>query len=156
MIQRLKLKQNLDVLEMISRVKDYYQDFYLTINKERIYINNLRLIEKLLKYQEVYGVYTTELKGIMVIYREKGFRPHVKFLTEKRDYTFDLLKHLNWNFSEELFAKVKVANPLSKILQMKGFIFKGNRGEEILLIKPKREIKKDGYHSNQTKRPDTR
>jgi hypothetical protein len=64
MIQRLKERNALDIYEFINRVKDIYQDFYVTIDKQRKFLNNIDIIGKLLKYQEIYGLYTDKLQGI--------------------------------------------------------------------------------------------
>ena len=142
MIIKLKQKNLYDIYEFVSRVKDTYEDFYITTNKQRVFLKDLKLIEKILKYQEVIGLEESgEIKGLLIIYREKTFRPYVRILAEKNDYIYDLMKYLNWNFNCELFIKCKKANPVSKIAQKFFFNFIGDRGSEILLVKHKREIK---------------
>jgi hypothetical protein len=151
MIRRLQLKDKISFYEFVNRCNDCYFDFYVTIEKERKFPKeNLKLIEKLLKYQETYAVEEKEIKGILLIYRSKGFRLYIKILVEKIDFAYDLLKYLNWNFSQyELYAKFKKENPITRIAQLKnklgfpkyGFGFYKSRGQEVLLIHKKQEKK---------------
>lgn len=136
MITRINYKKSIDVYETINRIKDVYQDFYVTINKARVFLNNWHIIKKILNTQEVYALSTEDIKGLLILYREKGFRPYVKILAEDSDSQRDLIKFLIWNFSnEDLFIKLKKNNPLSRIIQRYGFIFQGDRGQEILLFR---------------------
>jgi len=141
MIQRLGLKNLQDLNCLIQDIKDNYQDFYITKDRERTFLKDLNLISKLLKTQEIYGIFDGELKAIMMIYKEKGFRPYLKFLSNKTKYTYHLLKYLSWNNNDEIFLKVKKSNPLANISLRFGFRFIGNRGNEILLIRNKKEKK---------------
>ena len=142
MIKKLNYKNTLDVYEFILRVKDNYEDFYITSNKQRVFLRKLSLIEKTLKYQTIIALEEAgEIKALLMIIKEKGYRTYVKILAEKRDYVYDLLKYLNWNYNEELFIKAKKQNPIVQISQKFFFNFIGDRGQEILLVKNKREIK---------------
>lgn len=137
MVQRLKVKHTLDIYDFLSRINDQYKDFYITKEKERHFLkNNLYLIEKVLKYQECYGLFNDNLKGILFIVRDKGYRPYVKLLAENSKYTIDLLKYLKWNFLEtNLYFKLKKDNPLSRFIFKTGFIKIGDRGREVLFFK---------------------
>jgi hypothetical protein len=116
------------------------------------------LIKKILKYQEVYGLFQGSLKGILMIYRDKGFRPYVKLLVENSKFTIDLLKFLKWNFSEaDLYFKLKRDNPLTEQIKKTGFTMIGDRGKELLFFK--KGIKtlykltpKDNYLEDEEKR----
>ena len=142
MIRPLNLKDKISVYEFVIRTKDVYSDFYITLNKQRTFLTDLKLIEKLLKYQDVVALEESgEIKALLLIYKEKGFRPYIKILAEKTDYVYDLMKYINWNYNCELFIKAKKVNPISKISQKFFFNFIGDRGSEILLAKHKREIK---------------
>jgi len=102
----------------------------------------MKLIEKLMKRQEFYGVFNKQLEGLFLIYHEKGYRTYLKFLCSNIKYSKDLLKYIKWNFAaQELFIKFKKNNPLARLFQDNGFRFRGDRGEEILLMKPKYENK---------------
>jgi len=137
MIERLALKNKLDVYEFLSRTNDKFEDFYLTENRERKFLKgNWSLIEKVLGKQECYGLYYGEMKGILIIFREKGFRPYIKILAENTKYNIDLLKYLKWNFMEiDLYAKFKKENQLSTQVLRTGFIKIGDRGRELLFCK---------------------
>jgi hypothetical protein len=137
MIEKLKQKNLEDLIEFFDRVNDIYSDFYITKEKNRLFFkNNWELIEKTLKYQEVYGIYNSELKGLLIIIRDKGYRPYVKLLSENSKYTIDLLKFLKWNFIEvDLYFKLKKGNPLSEQIKRTGFTMVGDRGKELLFFK---------------------
>lgn len=137
MIEKLKIKNKIDIYEFLSRVNDRFEDFYLTENKERKFLkNNWLLIEKVLLKQEVYGLFSNGLKAIMIIVREKGFRPYVKLLAENSKYTIDFLKFLKWTyFEKDLYMKLKKENPLSETIKKTGFVMVGDRGRELLFFK---------------------
>lgn len=141
MIRKLNHNDKISTYEFILRVKDIYEDFYFTQNKQRVFLRTLPQIEKLLNHQEVYAMDDGEFHALLVILKEKGFRTYVKILAEKSDYVYDLMKFLNWNYNTELFIKAKKLNPIIKISQKFFFNFIGDRGSEILLVKHKREIK---------------
>ena len=150
MIHRLKLKDAISFYEFILRCKDVYEDFYVTSNKERKFFTDLKLIKKILKYQEVYAVEEKEIKALLLIYREKNYRPYVKILAEKIDCVYDLLKYVEWNINKEIFIKIKKINPIAKILQRKrNWQFVGDRGQEVLYVKKVRleQEKKDDYNN---------
>jgi hypothetical protein len=141
MIRRINYKSTIDVFEFINRVKDKYEDMYITENKERIFLNKLKVIDKILKTQEVYVLEEKEIKGILLIYQSKGFRPYIKLLAESNKYYYDFMIFLRFNFMDkDLFAKLKNNNPLVWILQKKGFINIGLRGKEVLLHKKAEKI----------------
>jgi hypothetical protein len=151
MIIPLRARHTVDVFEFFNRITDKYFDGYITSDKKRIFLRkNWDLIEKIIKKQEVYGLFNSELKAILIILKDKGFRPYIKILAEDTEYASQLLKFLLWNFSEiELFCKLKKQNPLIEIYKRHGFLSIGDRGSELLLckkaIKTIREIQsKDG------------
>lgn len=156
MLKRLNHKNKIDILEFLSRVSDNYQDFYITIDKNRIFIKDCKILDKIIKKQEIYGIDEGEIKGLLILYREKGFRPYVKILANEYKYQNHLIKYLVWTFSnQDLYAKFKKFNPLTKMLQRHGFIFQGDRGDEVLLYRKaeKRIFKigdkdKDEYDNN--------
>jgi hypothetical protein len=136
-IQKLKIQNKIDIYDFLFRINDRYEDFYLTKNKERKFLkNNWSLIENILEKQEVYGLDSNGLKAIMIIVRDKGFRPYVKLLAENSKYTIDMLKFLKWNYFEvDLYFKLKKENPLSEQIKKTGFIKIGDRGKELLFFK---------------------
>jgi len=158
MVIRLKIRNKIDVYEFLSRVNDYFEDFYITKEKERHFLkNNLLLIEKILQHQECYGIFNNGLKAILIVVRDKGYRPYIKLLAENSKYTIDLLKFLKWTyFEKDLYAKFKKENPLSTMIIKTGFSKVGDRGRELLFFKkgmkqlypmtPKDEYLKDEEH----------
>lgn len=150
MIYKVNYKRKIDIYEAVSRIKDYYKDFYITKNKERMFLTNLNFIEKILDTQDVYVLNDKEIKGVLLIYKEKGFRPYVKILADNQDSARNLFKFLIWNYlDKELFLKVKKDNPIIKIAQKYGFIFSGDRGQEILLFrKAEKRINKGDKNAN--------
>ena len=166
MITHLHYKKNLiDVYGFILSCKDEYEDFYVTVGKERKFITELNLIKKVLKYQQVFGIFDNGLKALLIIYKEKGFRSYVKILTDRYNYIYDLLNYLDWNFYRpELYLKIKKTNKIGKSLSYfdkkkqktvyrYGWNFFGSRGEEILYVrKPiirKKEIYNDSDRTNE-------
>jgi hypothetical protein len=159
MIQKLKLHDKTDVYEFLLRVTDRYEDFFITKEKERHFLkNNWILIEKTLKYQECYGLFDNGLKVVMIIIKDKGFRPYVKLLAENFKYTIDMLKFLRWTyFEKDLYFKLKKDNPLSTMIIKTGFIKIGDRGRELLFFKKGLKqlypiTPKDEYLSNEEHR----
>jgi hypothetical protein len=137
MIEKLTIKNTLDIINFLLELNDRYEDFYLTIDKERKFLkNNWSLIKKILKYQECYGYFDDGLKGLLIVYRSKGFRPYLKILTVDYTATNSLMKFFVWNRNDiEIFCKLKIDNPIVNAIKKFGFFIKGNRGKEVLLIK---------------------
>jgi hypothetical protein len=161
MIKKLTTKNSIDVLNFVNTFNDFYTDFFVTINKERIFLrNNLNLIKKILKYQELYAIINHgDAIALMIIYKEKGFRPYAKFLC-RTENNKDLIKYLKWNFPGEIFIKIKeknsllkelantvIINKIPKYIPKEGFSIIGLRGKEIL-IKKNRQINKEIKHVN--------
>jgi len=136
MIERLTKKNFIDVYEFVQRVKDRFQDFYITRENQRIFLTDFKTISKLLEKQEVYSIYDKGVKGLMIVYKEKGYRPYIKLLTENCQAESALIKYLMMNFSEQdLYIKIKKENPLAKYIKYFGFIQTGDRGLEVLLFR---------------------
>jgi len=164
MIQRLNKKNLIDIYDFCLRCQDKDEDWYITENKNRIMINNLKLIKKILKYQQVFGIYDNGLKAVFIIYREKNFRTYVKVLTDRFSYLYDAFRYIDWNhFKSELYLKIKKTNKINRVITYfdkskhktiyrYGWSFLGDRGEEVLYVrKPiirKKEIFNDSIRTN--------
>ena len=137
MIKRLNYKNYIDLFDFLSNTNDRFEDFYVTLDKERKFLkNNWSLIKKVLHKHECYGLIDKGMNGILMIVRDKGYRPYVKLLTKSSKYNIDLLKFLKWNFLEvDLYFKLKKENPLAEQIKKTGFIKIGDRGREILFFK---------------------
>jgi hypothetical protein len=137
MIIKLEEKNIIDIIDFLSEFEDKHEDFYFTLDKERKFLkNNWGLVKKVLKQQECYGYFSNGLKGLLIIYRSKGFRPYLKILTTDYNVTNNLMKFFVWNKNElDIFCKLKINNPISNSIKKFGFFIKGNRGKEVLLFK---------------------
>jgi hypothetical protein len=138
MIKKINYKKLLDVLDFTLNNEDKFEDFYVTSERKRIFIKDLKIIDKILRYQEVYGFYDKSLIGIILIYREKTFRPYIKILAKDEKTSIELIRFLVTTAGHlDLFFKLKKINPISRIAQRYGFEFMGNRGQELLLVRKK-------------------
>jgi hypothetical protein len=145
MIERLTKRNIIDVYEFVQRIKDRFQDFYVTQSNQRLFLTDLNLIRKIIERQEVFGLYEKGFKGLLIVYKEKGFRPYIKILSENRKSESSLLRYLMLNYSEQdLYIKLKQENPLARFLQyinphtkktQYGFMQVGPRGQEVLLFR---------------------
>lgn len=143
MIRKLTKKDDINILEFVNRFNDFYQDFYITISKERIFLrNNLKLIQKLLKKQEFYAIEEKEIKGLLLVFKEKGYRPYIKILC-RTENNKDLIKYLKWNcLTTDLFIKVKERNTiinelLNKVQTNNGIKYFGKEGVSIIGLRGK-------------------
>ncbi len=78
------------------------------------------------------------MKMVIVIvtgFSDKNPRKYIKLLVKSEKAASDLLTLLAWNLNVDLWAKLKVRNPLVKILQENGFNYFANRGKEVLLVR---------------------
>ena len=159
LITRATYKNSIDILEFINRVKDNFQDMYITENNARLFLTDLQLIKKILKTQEVfYYENSGEIKGLLIILKEKKFRTYLKILTTDYNATNALMKFFVWNRNEiDIFCKLKATNPIANVIRKFGFFVKGNRGKELLLEKKgfktlNKIIPKDEYLTDETNR----
>lgn len=136
-------KDKKEIYEIINSIPDYYKDFYITKDNLRLFIkDNIDIFFNCLK------------KGDKIIFGSEGIifltgfsddynRIYLKILSNSEEDTFKLMQMLDWNCNYDLFAKIKKDSPIRIILIKKGFLFKGSRGREILLFRPKREKNND-------------
>jgi hypothetical protein len=137
MIERLKAKKSLiDVYEIIKN--DKFFDFYITENNERKFLNNRKIIKKVLDKEEMYGLYDNSLKGILMINREKGYRTYIKIMGDNEHTIGQLFNFLSMNFqNEDIFLKIKQNNHIVNISKRFGFGLIAYRGKEVLLLRNK-------------------
>jgi len=150
--QGLSKKEKLAIQFLLSEIPDVYSEFYLTRNRLRIFIKeNLALLfENLKKGDKI--IYEKD-RGIAIItgFAEKTIeifdtktnetkivpsRKHIKILAKDAVSVERILKFAGWHFKEDLFCKMKRANPSLQIFLNNGYQFAGGRGKEILLRKP--------------------
>jgi hypothetical protein len=137
MISEFTNKDYFDVLEIIESFKD--EDFYFTFNNQRIYINNLDSLKKLIKESNnIYYENSSIGRGIILLWKSFGGekqRNYIKILCDNNNTARRLLTHLIWNFSKPLYIKIQKNSKFMPVLKEKGFHFVGGRGTQILLEK---------------------
>lgn len=137
-----------EIENVLSEIPDLYGDFYSTQNNIRISLrDNSDILLKYLRKGSQFVYEQGNDKGIALVLKEKGFRTYVKILTRDEKLANNLLKLITWHTYSDLYAKIHKNNPLIKVFNRNGYIFKGDRGSEILLYKkyiprPKKEYKK--------------
>ena len=147
MISKLNYTNAIDVYETLTRINDKFEDFYITKDKTRIFLKDLKLITKLLNTQNFYALSEKEINGLLLIFQEKGYRTYIHLLANTESSYIKLMKFMVWNYGKiDLYCKVKRNNPLSKLLFKYDFIFLGNRGNENLLLRKKEIIKVESKH----------
>jgi len=154
MVERIKSsKLALEIL--FGNIKDNFQDFYITVDKERVLLNNLIALKKYAKMMKRGEVCFREgSKGFLITYgiHDKSPRKYIKILFDDVNIAKKLLRSFLYEYgNKEFFIKVKRTNPLGRIAQSLGFIFLGGRGTEILLM---RKAEKIFRYSNRDKDED--
>ncbi len=129
-----KEKENIN--SILQELTDTYSDFYITRNRLRLFIkeNKDLLFDSLAKGDKI--AYAED-EGIAFItgWSDKSPRKYLKIIGFDLEKTDHLIKVINWHCEDQLFAKIKKNNPIRRILQKNGFIFYGDRGREILLVR---------------------
>ena len=137
---KLSKKEEAIISGILGEIPSIYSDFYITRDNLRLAIKeNLNLLFENLEKGD-FIIYSEE-EGIVVLtgFSDKSDRKYLKILSNSIEDACKLLKVVNWYIKPELFVKIKKNNPIRKALEMSGFRFFGDRGDEILL---KREIKR--------------
>lgn len=148
-----KVKYNKFTTEVLStNIKDTYQDFYITKDKERMFFHSIKtakLFTKMLQRGEV--CFKDEAQGLLITYgiHDKAPRKYIKILAQdmisaKRLLTVFLYQYGN----KEFFLKIKRNNPLNRLVQGLGFIFLGGRGNEILLVRKADKINRSNHYGD--------
>jgi len=141
MIQRIN--NPLDIVFFLQENKDKFNDFYLTQEKSRRFLNEKSVALKAIKKYQVFGSFSSELDGLFIIIDEKGFRRYLKILVKNNKIVDDLLKFINWNFAEkDLYIKIKKDSNMLDMLKKNYYQIIGDRGREFLLVHNKRDIRK--------------
>lgn len=136
-LKNLKKESGL-LLEVIKNCN--IEDFYLTENNQRLYINNPTALKILLKNS--HHIYYEEAKGLVLVWKSFGgdkTRHYVKLIADDHSTAKNLLTILLWNYEKDLYVKLKKDSKLISAFKEKGFKFVGGRGLEILMLKQKYE-----------------
>ena len=140
MIYKLKVKDKNKVLSFVSKDKDSFEEWYITVDNKRLFLYD----------PEVLGFYLRKIKFGEIILgndKEDAFiftwglsnklaRNYIKIMSTDTIRALEILqdfldKYGNYN----LYAKIKKDNPLKSLYLDYGFVFKGGRGKEILLAR---------------------
>lgn len=129
------------LLDFISNIRD--EDFYLTSENQRMYIEDFLSLKKLLKNS--IDIFVLEEKGDYVafclIWKSKGgdtTRHYLKIVAKNRKAASDLLRGFLWNiYNIELFLKISKRHKFLDVFKKYGFKFLGGRGRQILLKRDK-------------------
>lgn len=119
------------------------EDFYLTENNERVFINNKVNLKKLIKQSyQIYFLndYDMERFGVILVWKSVGgetIRNYVKVVSNSYEATRDLITALLWNYNNEIYTKIKKDSSILKAFYSKGFRFEGGRGTQVLLKRTK-------------------
>ncbi len=141
MIESLKnlKEESHNLVEILTSCKN--EDFYLTENNQRLYVNNLDSLKSLLKNSHsIYYEDRSQNKGIILVWKSFGgekSRQYVKLIASNTETARGLITILLWNYDRDLFVKLKKDSSFISVFREKGFKFAGGRGSEVLLIKEK-------------------
>lgn len=115
---------------------DEFSDFYMTKQNLRMFIkDNSHLLFEALNCGD--KIVFSEEDGIALItgWSDNADRKYLKLLTKDPESANKLLKVLLWNIKTDLYVKIKKNNTVLTVLQKNNFVFRGNRGKEILLMR---------------------
>ncbi|MFH0805964.1 MAG: hypothetical protein V1901_03765 [Patescibacteria group bacterium] len=134
---------------LFSEINDVYESFYITIDNERKFFKDVKIIRKyasLLNRGEL--CFKDENKGFLITYglNDKLQRKYIKLLVKNNYTARRLLTVFLYNHGNiEWYIKIKKYDPLLNVLLNKIIGFKSffpPRGNEILLVRPKMQLNK--------------
>ena len=129
-------KKEQDLLQFLCHeIVDAYRDVYITKNNLRLFIkDNLNvLVDDIKKGDKL--AYNDQGLAVVTGFADKANRKYLKILCKETADAVKYIKVLCWNIDCDLYIKVKRNNPLKDVLQKNGFVFKGGRGTEVLLVR---------------------
>lgn len=133
---QLKREEEFQISCLLEEITDIFGDFYITRDNIRIFIreNKELFFDSFKKGNRI--VFNDEY-GIAFIdgYADNVKRKYLKVLARDEKSANKLIVRINSEVKEELYCKIKKKNPLLKVLKNNGFRFKGDRGEEVLMVK---------------------
>jgi len=148
MIKEYKKQDFIGLLDFITSNRN--SDFYITEENRRKYVNTSYDLTKLIKSSNI--IYLNKengkILGVLLVWVSLGNnlkRKYIKVNAINKEVVKGLLTVLLWNKKSSYYVKIKKDSDYIKAFKEKGFIFKGNRGSEILLIKKMKsgEVKND-------------
>ena len=132
---RLIKKEVVKITEMVQELHDYFGDFYITKDNLRLFLKeNISLLFDGLKTGDKICY---DKEGIIFVtgFSDKNPRKYIKLLVKNEKAANDLLNMLSWNLKCDLWAKLKVRNPLVEVLKNNNFVYFASRGKEVLLVR---------------------
>jgi len=140
---RLTKKEKEKIWQFIKETPDFYSDFFITKNNQRLYIKqNIDLLfENLRKGDKI--AYNKDGLIIVTGFSDNFKRHYIKILTKNEETAENLLKVLSWNLKIDLYCKLKENNIIIEVLKRNGFEFLAGRGTEVLLFRKYKEIIKE-------------
>jgi hypothetical protein len=144
-------KEQRIIENILFETVDLMGDFYLTKDNVRIYLrDNIDVLLDCLNKGDGWAYDEENLNGMGFVtgWSDNSPRKYVKLLTNDEHLADRLLKIILWNVKSDLWIKIKKNNKLLKVIQKNGFLFKGDRGSELLLYRtyiyrPERIISKE-------------
>ena len=129
-------------------------DFYLTEQNTRIPIRNENSLKKLLKISKDVRILQEkgDIVGIILVWKSEGQVPrnYLKIHALNEDVADRLLTVTLWNTKYDLWIKIRKMSKFLKVFQRKGFQFRGDRGQEILLSYNKNRVF-NGHNKSENK-----
>ena len=133
---QISKKEKVILEGVLQEFIDEFRDFYITKQNLRLFIkDNSHLLFEALKGGDKLVFSAEEGIAFVTGWSDKMERKYLKILAKDLDSTNKLLKVLLWNIKTDLYIKIKKNNPIITILQKNNFVFRGNRGKEILLVR---------------------
>ena len=129
-----KDKKALD--SILQEYVDVFSDFYMTKQNLRLFIkDNRHLLFDALKGGDKIAFSEDDGLAFVTGWSDNMERKYLKILAKDNESANKLLKVLLWNIDTDLYIKIKKNNPILSTLQKNNFVFRGNRGKEILLVR---------------------
>jgi len=154
MIRELNKKDKISFIDFCVNYRNSFEENFITINKERKFLNNYSIAEKVFdniirKGDKAFVLEEkSEIKAAIIIvgFSDSFPRKYVKILANENNHILWLMKYLNWHIYNEVFLKIKKLNKINRLLSyydrekkiMKykfNWEFLASRGNEVLLIK---------------------
>jgi len=142
MIEKLRRNNLYDLMDFVSETKDNFEDFYISLGRERKQLNSYQnikfYIDRCLKHGE-FGLGNLK-QGYLITWGffDKSERKYVKVLAKNPKAIRNLLTIFLFNYCDsDWWIRCKIANPLNRVCQSMGWVFHGGRGMELLLFRPK-------------------
>lgn len=153
MIEKFQTKHFLSLLLFLKSHID--EDFYITENNIRKFNFTSSELKKLLNrvFSDIFILEENgDVLGLILVWKSIGGdvkRYFVKLNAVNKEIARHLLTILLWHQKYDLYVKIKKNSKFTELFKEKGFVFKGDRGKEILLFRahiPKPKINE--YYSH--------